>query len=735
MRLSQNLRISHKISALMVGLIIGFIVIGVTYYLQIKIENDARLASQETLAFRTQLANINAAATETFSQNRQAYQLSASDTEAGLTQRQQQLADQLQALQELATSDTQIGLATEVIAQFDQYHQSLQQALELQQQLGSTETKGYLYKEKNAQRTLAVTLANTNQVSLQPFASLLRQNDVLEQNIVTSINTELLAVGLDGDLQQNLLQQLSAYSTAQQASTETRNTLQSFITDISNTEFQIANQLSSALAAEFTAGLGTEQANTEQRQIIQAVVTAIIFAVAMGTAVGVYFLYKSIVFPMVHMQSVIRKINKGKTNSRVKVLSGDELGDLGTAFNQLLDERIKQLEDRSLENDQLNNSIISLIRAVGMIAQKDLTIKVPVSPDITGTVSDAVNLLTTETAKTLHEVKTISEHVNDISQHLQEQSGLVMQFADGEKRQILATAKALDILARAMNEVASHAETADTSAAKAIDNTQQARQSVEETVSGIRTIRETISETEKRTKRLGDRSQEISGIVSLINTIAERTHILALNASMHAASAGEAGRGFAVVADEVQRLAESARQSTDEIASMVNNMRVETSDTVAIMNTLISQVADGSRLAEEAGKRMANTEEATQALVEEVQYISKQAIQQAELANKVRDRSGLIRKFTDKTGKQLEEQKQQTDSLKQYADTLVQQVNVFTLPEFESKILGTPVLPNQNIEQPHETTAVAESGQDVSLPEPHTLPKPDGNISPLQAAG
>ena len=258
-----------------------------------------------------------------------------------------------------------------------------------------------------------------------------------------------------------------------------------------------------------------------------------------------------------------------------------------------------------------------------------------------------------------------------------------MQFADNERRQIQATSKALEVLARAMTDVAAKAGVADTAATEAIESTQEARKTVLETVSGIRTIRETISETEKRMKRLGDRSQEISGIVNLINTIAERTHILALNASMHAASAGEAGRGFAVVADEVQRLAESARQSTDEISAMVNNIRIETSDTVTLMNTLISQVADGSRLAEQAGKKMEDTESATRTLVLNVQSIAEHATQQAEVANRVKDRAAIIRTISEKTGKQLAAQKEFTDSLHNCAETLLERVNVFSLPEME----------------------------------------------------
>src|SRR5690606_6515038 len=164
-----------------------------------------------------------------------------------------------------------------------------------------------------------------------------------------------------------------------------------------------------------------------------------------------------------------------------------------------------------------------------------------------------------------------------------------------------------------------------------IENTLKAQESVIQTVSGIQTIRGTIAETEKRIKRLGDRSQEITSIVNLINTIAERTHILALNASMHAASAGEAGKGFAVVAEEVQRLAENARTATSDISSMVNNIRVETSDTVNIMNKLIAQVAEGTKLAEDSGQRMHETEAATRQLVNHVKSIAVNSVNQAQI--------------------------------------------------------------------------------------------------------
>jgi len=189
------------------------------------------------------------------------------------------------------------------------------------------------------------------------------------------------------------------------------------------------------------------------------------------------------------------------------------------------------------------------------------------------------------------------------------------------------------------------------------------------------------NETEKRIKRLGERSQEISGIVNLINSIAERTHILALNASMHAASAGEAGRGFAVVADEVQRLAENAREATSEISTVVNNIRVETSDTVTTMNTVISQVAEGTRLAELAGLSMKENQQATNKLVDSVQQIANSSVAQADVSKQLLERAKQIQESNEQTGRELYEQTKNTDTLVQYSHNLVSTVGVFTLPD------------------------------------------------------
>lgn len=717
MNFLSHMRISHKISTLMVGLVLGFIAIGVVYYIQINVDSRIRATERNSFEFQNQITQLNL---KQLQMQAAAEQFLAAGRQSSLERLEALHAEVKNDIEGMAAQGRAFG-SVEQISQLagllQEYDAAFQAAVAARQAYQATSDSNWNQTLAEGAQTLESVLVELGSPQLlEGFADLHGLAEVSVEAGVTSdfalavnrFRDQVASSSLAPEEQDRVIAAIGAYSGNVESLAQGLIDVNAVGEKLQALETSISQSFASALDATAAAAERIRAESAQGQKVIQAVVTAIIFMVAMGTAVGIYLIYKSIVFPMVHIQSVIRQINKGKTHSRVKLQTQDELGDLGKAFNKLFDERIQQLEAQSLENERLNNSIISLIRSLGMIAKKDLTIKVPVSADITGTVSDAVNLLTTETAKTLHQVKDISEEVDGVSNQLQAQSTRVMQFADSEKKQILATGRALDILARAMNEVAKRAEDTNQTASEAIENTRSARKSVEDTVDGIRTIRETIAETEKRTKRLGDRSQEISGIVSLINTIAERTHILALNASMHAASAGEAGKGFAVVADEVQRLAESARQSTDDIAAMVNNMRVETADTVNIMNTLISQVADGSRMAEEAGQRMTTTETATKTLVENVQYIAEQAVQQAEVATRVRDRSAVIRSFSEKTGQQLEQQKQQTDRLKACAETLVRRVNMFTLPENLAEIrpatldsAGTETVALPSLEQVH----------------------------------
>jgi len=403
------------------------------------------------------------------------------------------------------------------------------------------------------------------------------------------------------------------------------------------------------------------------------------FAMAVALAIAKW----GVLDPVRRIQATVDAVRGGDTDKRTRLQSRDELGQMATVLDSLLDEKEVALAQQAEENARLNGSIISLIQSVFRISQRDLTIRVPVAEDITGAVADSINQLTNSIEDVLREVSAVSNDVNSTSVQVKAQSETVLLHATKEQEEITETLRGLDSAVQAMQLIAKLAAVSNNASQKAISTSENAKGSVSATIDSINKIRQTIHEAEKRIKRLGERSQEIGGIVGLINNIAERTHILSLNASMHAASAGEAGRGLMVVVDEVQRLAENSREATSEIESLINNIQMETADTIHVINTVIEDVVAGTRLAEEAGERMEETRVTTQSLVESVVRIARSATNQAKLAQNLRQRAGNISDFTQATNSEMVQQKQLTDRLVSSADELQRSISVFKLQAVE----------------------------------------------------
>lgn len=394
-----------------------------------------------------------------------------------------------------------------------------------------------------------------------------------------------------------------------------------------------------------------------------------------------FFFFGRIAAPISQMESIVTKVAEGDFTARTDVKTGDELETLSKAFNGLLDDRLTALAKAERENEMLNNSIIELLKASFQLSQRDLTVQVPVTEDVTGPLADAINQMATETSKVLSQVRQITDDVEAASVRVKEQGDNVSKVAESEREVVDTTMAELEAAAEAMNKIAEVAQSCNEIASQATRTTQTALVTVTSTVDGMGEIREAIHETEKRIKRLGERAQEISSIVDLINNIAERTHVLSLNASMQAAAAGEAGRGFSVVADEVQRLAESSRNATSQISALVKNIQVETNDTITTMDKTIGQVVEGSRLTERAGEQMKDTQNTTANLVQVVEQIAMASRQQAQISNDLRERASTIQLSTQETGKQLEEQTIQTERLVEFSKQLIESIRVFKLPQ------------------------------------------------------
>lgn len=451
-------------------------------------------------------------------------------------------------------------------------------------------------------------------------------------------------------------------------------TYQRLFTEGIDAQFKLLTHVSEVLSAELNS-------NAAQLRRNQLITSAQILAVALAAVAIAFLIVRNITGTVAGLQGSVEKVRQGDFAALQEIESKDEVGDLGRTVNSLLQERIAAQQKAEAENDSLNNSVISILQAVNQLSQRDLTAKAPVTSDIIGTVSDSINLLTDETSKVLHGVTRIAGQVEDASGKVKSQADLVSRTAQDERKSVTEMVDSLAEATQSMNQVAALAEQSNRSAERATQATDTALVTVNSTVKGMESIRETIAETEKRIKRLGERSQEITGIVNLINTISERTHVLALNASMQAAVAGEAGRGFAVVAEEVQRLAESSRSATQQIGTLVNNIQLETNETILTVNRTIGQVVQGSEQAQKAGEQMRLTQEITGELVAQVRRIAASSEQQKNVSAQLLLSVQRIGQSTERTAQQIDAQNKETDMLQAAARLLVESVNVFKLPK------------------------------------------------------
>ena len=434
--------------------------------------------------------------------------------------------------------------------------------------------------------------------------------------------------------------------------------------DISNKNLESELEQTKALAA------------AEVQESLIAIIAAIVVSLIL-LSLAAYLVYRSISNGLQTLESTIEKVNNGDSSARTLLLTQDELGNVGRSFDNLLDERIASLEGKTLENEAINNSAINLLQSVFSLSEKDLTARAVVSDDIVGTIASSVNQFADETAQTLSEVQKIAGQVRTAAQAAQQQGKLVEGAASKVRALLDSMGSTLTTATRQMNEVAQLSTASGAAATRTSDATKAAQSAVEGTMRGMDSLREVISETEKRFKRLGERSQEISSAVALVNTISERTHVLSLNASMQAATAGEAGRGFAVVAQEVQRLSDSSRQATGEIAQLVSNIQSETNETLLTMNRLISDVVAQTELARRAGHEMTQTQTATTELVGLVQKIAAFSAQQQEMAQTLQKNVQGMNDGTAQTSSAIAQQTSATDTLVQFAQRLNDSVGQF----------------------------------------------------------
>lgn len=341
-------------------------------------------------------------------------------------------------------------------------------------------------------------------------------------------------------------------------------------------------------------------------------------------------------------------------------------------------ERAEQID---AENRRNQDAILRLLDELGDLADGDLTVQATVTEDFTGAIADSINY-SIDQLRGL--VATINQTAVQVSAAAQETQSTAMHLAEASEHQaqeIAGASAAVNEMAVSIDQVSANAAESAAVAERSVAIAHKGAEVVQNTISGMDTIREQIQETSKRIKRLGESSQEIGDIVSLINDIADQTNILALNAAIQASMAGEAGRGFAVVADEVQRLAERSAAATKQIEQLVKTIQTDTNEAVISMEQTTSEVVRGARLAQDAGVALGEIESVSRNLADLIQNISNAARQQAASAGHISNTMNVIQEITSQTTAGTIATARSIGNLAEMANELRHSVAGFKLPE------------------------------------------------------
>ncbi len=341
----------------------------------------------------------------------------------------------------------------------------------------------------------------------------------------------------------------------------------------------------------------------------------------------------------------------------------------------------RRLKDSESAYKQNQEAILRLLSEISELADGDLTTSATVTEDFTGAIADAINF-SIEALRDL--VVSVNNTVLQVTSAVESTRGTAKQLITARERQeqeITKAGQAITGMANSVRKVSVSAVNSAEVAKKSVDIASKGAQAVQDIISGMDVIREQVQETSKRIKRLGESAQEIGEIVSLIDDISNQTNILALNAAIQSAMAGDAGRGFAVIADEIQRLAERSGNATKQIEAIVKTIQGDTNEAVSSMEESTSGVVSGAKIAKKAGEALTEIEQVSVQLAGQIENISQTSRSQTAVAGNISNTMRTIQEITKQTSKDTEETSSSIERLSELANELKNSVAGFKLPE------------------------------------------------------
>src|SRR3974390_260416 len=358
-------------------------------------------------------------------------------------------------------------------------------------------------------------------------------------------------------------------------------------------------------------------------------------AIAVAFTVTILLAWKlgsAILSPVNELSTFSERLAAGDSKARADVGSNDEFGYIAENLNRAV-ARVSKAANNQEATESLQRSITDLLAVINQVARGDLTLRGKVTNDALGNVADSINYMLENFTKVLERVRKAAMEVTACSNNILVAADEMQAGATQQDQEITNTSSAVEELTVSMKQVSNNAEASAEAARRALDAAEQGNRAVRDTLEGMHRIRSSVQATAKKIKSLGDRSLEISEIINVINDITEQTNLLALNAAIEAARAGEAGRGFAVVADEVPKLAEHSRSATKDIAALIKAIQAETNEAVVVMEDGTKEVEAGATLADQAGRALdaiSSVVRQSAELVQEISLASKQQVRGTE---------------------------------------------------------------------------------------------------------
>ena len=333
------------------------------------------------------------------------------------------------------------------------------------------------------------------------------------------------------------------------------------------------------------------------------------------------------------------------------------------------------------QNEQNQAAILQLLDELADLADGDLRVQATVTESFTGAIADSINFSIDQMRELVSKINETSAEVSTAANQTKNSVGELSTASERQANEITSVSEAVNEMAVSIDRVSYNAAESSSVAERSVEIAGNGAIAVQNTIGGMDKIRGQIQETAKRMKRLGESSQEIGDIVSLINDIADQTNILSLNAAIQASMAGDAGKGFAVVADEVQRLAERSGAAAKQISALVKTIQSDTHEAVTSMETTTSEVVRGTRLAQDAGISLGEIEDVSKSLADIIEDISDAARQQAASAGKISNTMKSIQEITFQTTAGTGSTATAVGNLANMTDDLRQSVTGFKLPD------------------------------------------------------